>query len=157
MILTSLYDMNQKILTPPKKNVISKISVDSNFVFTSYGIYMIMCIGIALYRGVTGKFFWGAKSFFLIFFLGVKCFFPIENFHFGRPKTNFCHFEKWKAKKKRVLSFFWNYSLLPFSIFLLFFSIFPSFPFFPNRSAEISRSEVSGGKLYPLPVMPLAL
>ena len=30
----------------------------------------------------------GAKSFFLIFF------FPVENFHFGRPKTNFSRFEK---------------------------------------------------------------
>ena len=52
-------------------------------------------------RGVTGKFFWGAKSFFLIFFPGVKCFSPVENFHFCSPKTNFCRFGKWKERKKK--------------------------------------------------------
>ena len=31
----SFHDMNQKIQTPPKKPI-SKISVDSNFTFTSY-------------------------------------------------------------------------------------------------------------------------
>ena len=52
-------------------------------------------------RGVTGKFFWGGKVIFPDFFPGVKCFFPVENFHFGRPKTNFSHFQKWKAKQKQ--------------------------------------------------------
>ena len=28
-------------------------------------------------------------------------FSPVENFHFGRPKTSFSGFEKWKAKKKK--------------------------------------------------------
>ena len=88
-------------------------------------------------RGVTGKFFWGAKSFFL-FFPGLKCFFPIENVHFGRPKTNFSGFEKWgKKRKKKVLSLFCNFSTFHFqfytflfTVFLLFFSIFTPFPFF---------------------------
>ena len=73
----------------------------------------------------TGKFFWG-KSFFLIF-SGLTCFFPVENF----PPSTF-HFQL---------------STFPFTIFLLFFSIFTTFPFFiafffPGKSAEISRSEV---------------
>ena len=29
----------------------------------------------------------------------MKYFFPVENSHFGRPKTNFRRFQKWKAKK----------------------------------------------------------
>ena len=56
---------------------------------------------LPLNRGVTGIFSEGAKSFFLIFFPGVKCFFPVKNSHFGRPKTNFRRFQKWKAKKKK--------------------------------------------------------
>ena len=91
----------------------------------------------------------------------MKCFFLVENFHFGRPKSNFSGFEKWKAKKKKkkkkVLSSFCNFSTFhfqfstfPFTIFLLFFSISTPFPFFPCllfpcRSAEISRSEESLG------------
>ena len=45
-------------------------------------------------RGVTGKFF-------QIFFPGEKCFFPVENFHFGRPKTNFTGVLKSEKQKKR--------------------------------------------------------
>ena len=103
----------------------------------------------------------GQSNFSWFFFPGVKCFFPVENFHFRRPKTNFSGFEKWKAKKKNkkkkkkgVLSsnfsnFHFQFSTFPFTIFLLFFSIFTPFPFFPclffpARSAKISRSEVSG-------------
>ena len=105
-------------------------------------------------RDVTGFFFLRGQSNFSWFFPCVKCFFPVENFHFGRPKTNFSGFEKWerkkKKKKKRVLSSFCNFSTFPFTIFLLFFSIFHTFSFFPclffpGRSAEISRSEVGGG------------
>ena len=111
-----------------------------------------------LNRGVTGIFFWGGKVNFPDFFPGVKCFFPIENSHFGRPKTNFCRFQKWKAKKKKkkVLTSFSDVFLLPFPIFHLFFSIFTPFPFFPclffpDTSAKISRSEASGGHSAPLP------
>ena len=95
-------------------------------------------------RGVTGIFFWGGKVIFPDFFPGVKCFFPVENSHFGRPKTNFRRFQKWKAKKKKnkqtnkqtknkqkekkVLTsfliynfsnFHFQFSTFPFTIFLL--------------------------------------
>ena len=117
-------------------------------------------------QGRNRKIFLRGQSHFpdFLFFLGVKCFFfvQVENFNFGRPKTNFSRFEKWKGqKKKKVLSSFWNFSLLPFSIFtfpftifLLCFSISPLLhfslaSFLPGRSAEISRSEVSGGILPP--------
>ena len=67
----------------------------------------------------------------------MKCFFLVENFHFGRPKTNLSCFEKWKAKH------------LPFNNFTSFLIHSPPFPFFPclffpGRWAEISQSEVSG-------------
>ena len=47
-----------------------------------------------LIRGVRGIFFRGYKVIFPDFFPGMKCFFSVENFHFGRPKTNFGGFEK---------------------------------------------------------------
>ena len=89
-------------------------------------------------RGVTGTFFWRAKSFSW-FFPGVKCFFPVENSHFGRPKTNFHRFQKWKEKKKKnrssplFIAFRTSVSnfppsLLQFSFFSSQFS--PLFPFF---------------------------
>ena len=130
-------------------NLILKAVVYLHFLYWSFVII----------RGVRGIFFRGGKVIFPDFFPGVKCFFPSENSHFGRPKTNFSHFEKWQAStKKKVLSSFCNfssfhfqYSTFPFSIFLLFCSIFPFFLClsFPGRSAEISRSEVSGGTLPP--------
>ena len=52
-------------------------------------------------RGVRGIFFRGGQSHSI--FPGVKCFFPVENSHFGRPKTNFSGFEKWKEKKKVLI------------------------------------------------------
>ena len=55
-------------------------------------------------RGVTGIFFWGGKVIFPDYFPGVKCFFPVENSHFGRPKTNLRRFQKRKAKKKKKSS-----------------------------------------------------
>ena len=81
----------------------------------------------------------GAKSFFLIFFPGVKCFFPVENSHFGWPKTNFRRFQKW------ILQFsFFSSQFLPLSLF--------SLPLFSRyTSAKISRSEVSGVHSAPLP------
>ena len=102
-------------------------------------------------------------------------FFPVENSHFGRPKTNSRCFKKWKSKKKKKKKkkkssplfrtfyyFHFQFSTFPFTIFLLFFSIFTPFPFFPclifpDTSAKISRSEVSGGQSAPCPtpVMPL--
>ena len=124
------------------------------------------------YKDVTRKFFWGGQSHFSWFFPGVKCFFPVENFHFGRPKTNCSGFEKWeeqgkKRKKKRSSPHFVIFppSIFNFTIFLLFFSIVTPFPFFPcllfpGRSAEISWSEVClWGALCPLLhlFMPLSL
>ena len=92
----------------------------------------------------------------------MKCFFPVENFHFGRLKANFSGFEKWQAKKKKKRSsphfitfppYIFNFPTFLFTIFLflLNFHPFPFFPclFFPGRSAEISRSEVSGGTFPP--------
>ena len=46
------------------------------------------------------KFSEEAKSVFLIFSRR-EMLYPVEYFHFGRPKTNFSGFEKWKAKKKK--------------------------------------------------------
>ena len=100
-------------------------------------------------KGVTSIFFWGGKVIFPDFFPDVKCFFPVENSDFGRPKknskTNFCRFQKWKAKKKKKkkkkkkdLTSFYNFStsnsnfppsLSQFSFFSSqFFS--PFLPFF---------------------------
>ena len=67
-------------------------------------------------RGIRGIFFRGAKSLFLIFFPGVRwVFFPVENSHFCRPKTNFSGFEKWKQKKKKNQN---KFSTFPFLFFL---------------------------------------
>ena len=67
-----------------------------------------ICLGMYIWYlemedgGITERIFRGGQShFFRIFFPGVKCFFPIGNFHFGRHKTNFGHFEKWKKKKEK--------------------------------------------------------
>ena len=46
------------------------------------------------------EYFSEAKSFFLIFSRR-EMLFPVENFHFGRPETNFSGFEKWKAKQQQ--------------------------------------------------------
>ena len=124
-----------------------------------------------VHRGVTGTFFWGCKVIFPEFFPGVKCFFPVENSHFGRPKTNFRRFQSEKKRKeeeeeeeekKRASTLFITFptsififqrsSLFQFSFFSSQFSpLFPFFPclFFPDTSAKISRSKVSGGTLPP--------
>ena len=106
---------------------------------------------------ITGFFSEGAKSFFLIFFPGVKCFFPVETFHFGRPKTNFRHFEKWKAKKKSPLLIL---ALFPpsISIFHLpftspFYPLFHFFlaSFFPIGQQKFPSQNFLGGHTAPLP------
>ena len=83
----------------------------------------------------------------------MKCFFPVENSHFGRPQKNLNGFEKFKKKKKSSPHFV-TFPPSTFSIFLLHFSLFPC-PSFPGRSTEISQIEVSEGHLCPLVVMPL--
>ena len=79
----------------------------------------------------------------------MKCFFPVENSHFGRPKTNFRRFQKWKAKKKKkkkVLTSFSDVFLLPFQIFHLFCSIFTPFPFFLASFFPIRQQKFPGQK-----------
>ena len=109
------------------------------------------------HRDVTGKFFWGGKVIFPEFFPGVKCFFPVENFRFGRPMKS--EKQKKKKKKKKGLSSFANFPSFHFQLstflfiipsFLLHFPLF-SLSLFPDRSAKISRSEVWGGGTLPLP------
>ena len=96
--------------------------------------------------------------FFFFFFSGVNCFFPVENSHFGTPKTNF-RFKSEKKKKKKPSPLFLTFptsisnfppSLLQLSFFSSQFS--PLFPclFFPDTSANISWSEISGGHSAPL-------
>ena len=118
-------------------------------------------------RGVTGIFFWGGKIIFPDFFPGVKCFFSQKKIPtLVDPKQIAFVFKsenqkKKKKKKKKVLISFYNFSHLhfkfstfPFTIFLLFFSIFTPFPFFPclffsRYAAKTSQSEVSEGALCP--------
>ena len=91
-------------------------------------------------------------------------------FHFSRPKANFSHFERWKKKKVLVLSSFWNFSLLPLSIFTFPFTIFllsfsiPPFPFFlasffPIGQQKFPDQQSLGGHsappALPPPVTPL--
>ena len=87
---------------------LDKIRERSFQIFTKfYYIYLNISFAfnrVAIYvphRGVSGIFFRRGKVVFPDFFPGVKCFFPVENSNFGRPKTNFSGFEKWKAKKKK--------------------------------------------------------
>ena len=109
----------------------------------------------------------GQCQFYVIFpdfFPGVKCYIPVENSNFGRPKTNFRRFQKWKENKKMVLTFFYNFSYFnfqfstfPFTIFLLFLSILTPFSFllasfFPDTSAQIFQvKSLWGGHSAPLP------
>ena len=98
--------------------------------------FSTLCASIIIFptRGITGKFIWVGKVIFPDFFPSVKCSFPLENFHFGRTKTNFSHFEKWKAKKKKKKKkkiSFCNSSSFHFKFFTFSFSIFLLFtPFF---------------------------
>ena len=85
------------------------------------------CIPMSTHRGVTGTSLWGGKVIFPDFI--PKCFFPVENSHFGSPKTNFCRFQKWKAKKKKApLSYNFSYFHFQFSFCSSQFSTL--FPFF---------------------------
>ena len=94
------------------------------------------------------------------FFPGVKCFFPVENFHFGRPKANFSGFEvrsKKKKKKKTLLIFHLTFSIfhLPFYNVPSFFLNFHPFPFFPCLFFPVGQQKFPGqkslGELCPLP------
>ena len=118
-------------------------------------------------RGITRIFFRGGKVIFPDFFPGVKCFFPVENSHFATPKkiSVILKSEKQKKKKKEKKSSPY-FATFPPSIFNFppsFFSFFFDFPsfllhflfflasLFPVGQQKISRWEVSGGTLPPLP------
>ena len=112
--------------------------------------------GVAGLRGITGIFFWGGNVIFPDFFPGMKCFFPVENSHFGRPKTNSIVFKsekpkKRKRKRKKGPHRFLELFLLPFP------PLFPFFlaSFFPIRQQKFPGQKSLGGTL-PLPVTPLA-
>ena len=165
----------------------------SNYIFTSISkqtdqdsCVSLTVLSLCTTMGITGIFFWGGKVIFPDFFFPAwNAFFLVKNSHFGRPKTNFRRFQKWKAKKqnknktkqnrkkkKKVLTsiysfsyFRFQFSTFPFTIFLPFSSIFTPFSFFhslffPDTSAKISPSEVPGGHSAPCPpppVMPLCI
>ena len=75
-------------------------------------------------RGITGKIFWGGKVIFPDFFFPAwNAFFPVENFHIGRPKTNFSGFEKLKAKGSSLHSVTFPPSIFHFLPSLLQFSL----------------------------------
>ena len=90
----------------------------------------------SLHQGHNRKIFWVGKVIFPDFFPGAKCFFPVENFHFVRPKTNFSHLilktEKKERKKKKTPHFVtFPPSILNISPSLSQFSFFfTPFPFF---------------------------
>ena len=112
-----------------------------------------------------GFFFFFSSSFFFPF-SSVKRFFLVENSHFGRPKTNFTGFEKWKERKeKKVPLCIWlfplpfqvHFSTFPFSIFLLFFSLFPFFlaSLFQVRQQKFPDEKCRGELPIPPPVTSL--
>ena len=118
------------------------------------------------------------KAIFPDFFPSVKCFFPVENSHFGRPKTIF-RFWKWKArnktnkqktkkKKKRSSPHFVSFSpsvfnfppsLYWFSFFSAPFSLAPLFLVgqqkFPSQKSRRALCPLPPAPVPP-PVMPLS-
>ena len=86
-------------------------------------------------QGRNRKIFLKGQINFSWFFSSMKCFFPVENSHFGWPKTNFSHFEKVKSKKKKspphkltcphYTFHFYHLPFLDFPSFLLHFPFFP--------------------------------
>ena len=103
-------------------------------------------------------------SFFLIF-PGVKCFFPVENSYFGRPKTNFSGFEKWKARKKSSPHFvtfspsIFNFSPSPFrfSSFSAPFSLFFLASIFPVGQLKFPGQKSLVGTMPPACYTPLCV
>ena len=100
--------------------------------------------------------------FFFFFFPGLKCFFVGRKFPFWYTQNEFPSFSKVKKKSPHLFfitfpTYISNFppSLLQFSFFSIL-SPFPFFPclFFPDMSAKISRSEVSGGDPAPIPRAP---
>ena len=95
-------------------------------------------------QGHNRKIFLRGQSHFSWFSSWREMLFPNRKFHFGKPKTNFSRFEKWKAKKKKkkrssphfvrfppsIVNFLPPF-ILQFSFFSSLVSHFPLFPFFP--------------------------
>ena len=122
-------------------------------------------------QGRNRKVFLRGQSHFALFFSPAWNAFFVENYHFGRPKTNFSGFQKWQTNKqrKKVLSSFCNFSTfyfpfftVPFTVFLLFFSIFNPFPFFLASFFPVGQQKFPGQKsrghfapCSPPPVTPL--
>ena len=79
-------------------------------------------------QGRNRKIFLRGQVIFPDFFPGVKCFFPVENFHFGRPVENF-HFGRPKTNFSHSVTFPPSISnfCLPFFNFPSFFTPFPFF------------------------------
>ena len=110
-------------------------------------------------QGRNRHIFLRGQSHFSWFFPGEKCFFPVEIPILVDPKqiSVVFNFPKWKAKKKKRSSPLFitfptsnsNFtpSLLQFFVFFLNFchSFLFSLPLFPDTSAKISQSKVSGG------------
>ena len=107
--------------------------------------------------GGKSNIFRGGKVIFPDF--SMKCFFSVENSHFGWPKTNFSGFEKLKAKNKKkssicnFSSFHFQFFIFPFSVFFLFCSISPFFlaSLFPVGQHKFPGQKSLGGHSAPLP------
>ena len=90
------------------------------------------------YQERNRNIFLKGQTHFSWFFSLSEMLFPVENFHFGRPKTNFSGLKKKKKKKKKssphfvnFYTFHFQFSTFPFTIFLLLFFFFFFFNFHP--------------------------
>ena len=126
-------------------------------------------------QGRNRHIFLRGQSHFSWFFSQCEMlFFPVETSHFGRPKTNFCRFQKWKQKqtnkqpkkkkkKKRSSPLFITFPtsisnfpppLLQFSFFSSQFSPLFLASYFPIRQQKFPGQKSRGGGTL-LPVTPL--
>ena len=119
--------------------------------FLEYSTLLSVPFQFACIQGHSRKIFLRGQSYFPDFFPGVKCFFLVENYHFGRPKTNFSGFEKWEAKKKKGPLLIFPPSIFNFPPSLLQFSFFSSqfsslFPFFLASFFPVCQQKFSSQK-----------
>ena len=116
----------------------------------------------------------GQSHFSWFFFPDMKWLFPVKSSRFGRPKTNFRRFKKWKAKKKKkkkkssplFITFPTSISNFPPSLLQFYFFSSQFLPLFhfslPLFSRYVSKNfpvrSLGGGHSAPhapLPVTPL--
>ena len=95
------------------------------------------CVAHALYAGAYEEYFSEGQSHFPDFFPGVKCFYPVENSHFGRKKklvSSFCTFVTFPPS---IFNF--PPSFFPFSFFSAPFSLFslPLFSLYVSRNFSV--------------------